>query len=112
MMVKLRTDYITRLMPEDIDKLTDDDKLYVEDKYWHYWFNEKMQMQKDDDTISFIYDDRVYVFDFDSVKMYRVREKPQYIYPINEEISGFENFMLGLLFGVILMVILSCIGGV
>ena len=111
-MVKLRTDYITRLMPEDIDKLTDDDKLYVEDKYWHYWFNERMQMQKDDDTISFIYDDRIYMFDFDSVKMYRVREKPQYVYPINGEISGFENFMLGLLFGVILMVILSCIGGV
>ena len=111
-MVKLRTDYITRLMPEDLDKLTFDDKLYVEDKYWHYWFNEKMQMQKDDDTISFIYDDRVYMFDFDSVKMYRVREKPQYNYPINGEISGFENFLLGLLFGVILMVILSCIGGV
>ena len=64
-MVKLRTDYITRVMSEDLDKLTDDDKLYVEDKHGHYRFNEQMQIQKDDDTISFIYDDRVYVFDFD-----------------------------------------------
>ena len=32
-MVKLRKDYIIRVMPDDIDKLTDDDKLYVEDKY-------------------------------------------------------------------------------
>lgn len=110
-MVKLRNDYIIRVMSEDLDKLTDDDKLYVEDKYGHFWFNEKTQIQKDDDIIRFIYDDRVYVFDFDSVKMYRVREKPQYIYPVNGEISGFENFMLGLLFGVILMIILSCIGG-
>lgn len=110
-MVKLRTDYITRIMPEDLDTLTHDDKLYVEGKHGHYRFDKEMQIQKDDDTIHFIYDDRIYVFDFDSVKMYRVREKPQYIYPINEEISGFENFMLGLLFGVILMVILSCIGG-
>ena len=110
-MVKLRTDYITRLMPDDIDKLTDDDKLYVEDKYWHYWFNEKMTIQSDDDTISFIFDDRVYVFDLDSVKMYRVREKPQYDYPISGEISGFENFVLGLVCGVMLMIVLFCIGG-
>ena len=110
-MVKLRTDYIIRLMPEDLDKLTDDDKLYVEDKYGYYWFNEKMQIQKDDDTIRFIYDDRVYVFDFDSVKMYRVREKPQYAYPINGEISGFENFLLGLFCGVMLMVIMFSISG-
>ena len=112
MMVKLRTDYITRLMPEDIDKLTDDDKLYVEDKYGHYWFNEKMQIQNDDDSISFIYDDRVYVFDFDSVKMYRVREKPRYFCPINEEITGFDNFVLGLICGVILMIIMFSINGV
>lgn len=111
-MVNLRTDYITRIMPEDLDNLTSDDKLYVESKYGHYRFNEKMQMQKDDDTISFIYDDKVYVFDFDSVKMYRVREKPQYIYPINGEISGFENFVLGLVCGVILMIIMFSISGV
>lgn len=111
-MVKLRTDYITRLMPDDIDKLTDDDKLYVEDKYGHFWFNEKMQIQKDDDTISFICDDRVYVFDLDSVKMYRVREKPKYDYPISGEISGFENFVLGLVCGVIWMIIMFSISGV
>lgn len=110
-MVKLRTDYITRVMPEDIDKLTPDDKLYVEDKYGHYRFNEQMQLQKDDDTISFIYDDMVHVFDFDSVKMYRVREKPKYSYPINGRISGFENFILGLFCGVMLMVIWLSIGG-
>ena len=110
-MVKLRKDYITRLMPEDLDKLTDDDKVYVEDKYGHYWFNEKMQIQNDDDIIRFIYDDRVYAFDFDSVKMYRVREKPQYFCPISEEITGFENFILGLFCGVILMAILLSIGG-
>lgn len=111
-MVKLRTDYITRVMPDDIDKLTDDDKLYVEDKYWHYWFNEKMQIQKDDDTISFIYDDRVYVFDLDSVKMYRVREKPKYFCPISEETTGFDNFVLGLICGGMLMAILLFIVGV
>lgn len=111
-MVKLRTDYITRVMAEDLDKLTDDDKLYVEDKYGHYWFNEKMQIQNDDDIIRFIYDDRVYVFDFDSVKMYRVREKPQYAYQITGEISGFENFVLGLFCGVMFMAILLSIGGV
>lgn len=110
-MVKLRTDYITRLMPEDIDKLTDDDKLYVEDKYGQYRFNEKMQIQTDDDTISFLYDDRVHVFDFDSVKMYRVREKPKYFCPMNEEISGFDNFVFGLLCGMMLMAILFTIGG-
>lgn len=111
-MVKLRTDYITRVMAEDLDKLTDDDKLYVEDKYGHFWFNERMQIQNDDDSIRFIYDNRVYVFDFDSVKMYRVREKPQYAYPINGEISGFENFILGLFCGVMLTVILLSVGGV
>lgn len=111
-MVKLRTDYITRLMPEDIDKLTDDDKLYVEDKYWHYWFNEKMQIQKDEDTISFLYDDRVYVFDLDSVKMYMVREKPKYFCPISEEINGFDNFVFGLICGWMLMAILLFVGGV
>ena len=111
-MVKLRTDYITRLMPEDIDKLTDDDKLYVEDKYWHYWFNEKMQIQKDEDTISFLYDDRVYVFDLDSVKMYMVREKPKYFCPISEEITGFDNFVFGLICGCMLMAILLFVGGV
>ena len=110
-MVKLRTDYITRLMPEDIDKLTDDDKLYVEDKYGHYRFNEKMQIQTDDNTISFIYDDMVHVFDFDNVKMYRVREKPKYIYPMNKEITGFENFVLGLFCGMMLIAILLSIGG-
>ena len=112
MMVKLRTDYITRVMLEDLDKLTDDDKLYVEDKYGHYWFNEKMQIQKDDGTISFIYDNMVYVFDFDSVKMYRVREKPNYSYPISEEISGFENFILGLFCGVMLVIIMFSVSGV
>lgn len=111
MMVKLRTDYITRLMPDDIDKLTDDDKLYVEDKYRYYRFDKEMQIQKDDDTISFIYDDMVYVFDFDSVKMYRVREKPKYFYPISEEITGFEDFILGLFCGMMLMAILFTIGG-
>ena len=111
-MVKLRTDYITRLMPEDIDKLTDDDKLYVEDNHGYFWFNEKMQIQNDDDSIRFIYDDRVYVFDFDSVKMYMVREKPKYPYPISEEISGFDNFVLGLVCGGILMVIMFSIIGV
>ena len=112
LMVKLRTDYITRVMAEDLDKLTDDDRLYVEDKYGHFWFNERMQIQNDDDSIRFIYDDMVYVFDFDSVKMYRVREKPQsQILMRTEEISGFENFMCGILFGVVLIIILSCIGG-
>lgn len=111
MMVKLRTDYITRVMLEDLDKLTDDDKLYIEDKYGYYWFNERMQIQNDDGTISFIYDDRVYVFDFDSVKMYRVREKPQFVYPIKGEITGFENFILGLFCGVMLMAIFLFIGG-
>lgn len=110
-MVKLRTDYITRIMPEDIDQLTDDDKIYVEDKYGHYWFNEKMQIQNDDGTISFIYDNRVYVFSFDSVKMYRVREKPQYAYQIKGEITGFENFILGLFCGVMLMAIFLFTGG-
>lgn len=111
-MVKLRTDYITRLMPDDIDKLTDDDKLYVEGEYEHYWFNEKMQIQNDDDTISFIYDDKVYVFGFDDIKMYKVNEKPQYDYQINGEISGFENFVLGLFCGVVLMIIMFSISGV
>ena len=111
-MVKLRTDYITRLMPDDIDKLTDDDKLYVEGKYGQYRFNEEMQIQKDDDTISVICNDMVYVFDLDSVKMYRVREKPKYEYPINGEISGFEDFVLGLVCGVILMIIMFSISGV
>lgn len=111
-MVKLRTDYITRILPEDLDKLTIDDKLYVEGKYGHYRFDKQMQIQKDDDSIHFIYDDRIYVFDFDSVKMYRVREKPQYTYPISGEISGFENFILGLFCGVMLTVILLSIGGV
>ena len=110
-MVKLRTDYITRIMPEDIDQLTDDDKIYVEDKYGHYWFNERMQIQNDDGTISFIYDNRVYVFSFDSVKMYRVREKPQYAYQIKGEITGFENFILGLFCGVMLMAIFLFTGG-
>ena len=110
-MVKLRTDYITRVMPEDMDKLTDDDKLYVEDKYGHYWFNERMQIQNDDGIIRFIYDDRVYVFDFDSVKMYRVREKPQYAYQIKGEITGFENFVFGLVCGIMLMAIWLSIGG-
>ena len=112
MMVKLRTDYITRLMPEDIDKLTDDDKIYVEGKYGYYKLNEKMQIQKDDDTISFIYDDRIYVFNFDSVKMYRVREKPNYFYQVSGEITGFENFILGLFCGVMLMNIFLFICGV
>lgn len=111
-MVKLRTDYITRVMPEDIDELTPDDKLYVESKYGHYRFNEQMTIQKGDDTISFIYDDMVHVFGFDDIKMYKVREKPQsQIMMRTEEISGFENFLYGILFGVVLMIILSCIGG-
>lgn len=110
-MVKLRTDYITRIMPEDLDKLISDDKLYVESKYGHYRFNEQMTIQKNDDTISFIYDDMVHVFGFDDIKMYKVNDKPQYFYQINGEVSGFENFMFGLLFGVILMIILSCLGG-
>ena len=40
-MVKLRTDYITRLMPEDIDTLTTDDRLYIEAKDGQYSFDEK-----------------------------------------------------------------------
>lgn len=110
-MVKLRTDYITRIMPEDIDKLTLDDKLYVESEYGNYKFYEKMQIQKDDDTISFICNDMICVCDFDSVKIYRVREKPKYSYPISGEISGFENFILGLFCGMILMAILLFNGG-
>lgn len=111
-MVKLREDYITRVMPEDLDTLTSDDKLYVEVKYAQFKFNEKMQIQTDDDTISFIYDDRVYVFDYDSVKMYRVREKPKYFCPISEENGSFEDFVLGLVCGVILMIIMFSISGV
>lgn len=110
-MVKLRTDYITRLMPEDIDKLTDDDKLYIESKYGYYRFNEKMQIQNDDDSISFICDDMVYVFDYDDIKMYRVREKPKCDYPIKGEITGFENFVVGLFCGVMLMIIFLFING-
>lgn len=110
-MVKLRTDYITRIMPEDLNTITSDDKLYVESKHGQYRFNEQMTIQKTDDSISFIYDDRVHVFGFDDIKMYKVNDKPQYIYHINGEISGFENFILGLFCGVMLIVILLSIGG-
>ena len=111
MMVKLRTDYITRIMSKDLDTLTHDDKLYVDSKYGHYRFNEQMIIQKDDDSISFIYDDMVHVFGFDDIKMYKVSEKPQYSYYVNGEINGFENFILGLFCGVMLTIILLSIGG-
>ena len=110
-MVKLRTDYITKILPEELDTLTSDDKLYVDGKHGEYRFDEQMIIQKDDDSISFVYDDMVYILGFDDIKMYKVNEKSRYDYLINGEVSGFENFMLGLLFGVILMVILSCISG-
>ena len=111
-MVKLRTDYITRLMPEDIDTLTTDDKLYIEAKDGQYSFDEKIQIQNDNDSISIIYNDMVYVFAFDSVKMYRVREKPKYFCPINEQAGNFGNFVWGLVFGVMIMCIMLSINGV
>lgn len=111
-MVKLRNDYITRINPEELDTLTTDDRLYVETEEGQYVFYEKMQIQTDEDNISFIHDNRIYVFDYDDIKMYKVREKPQpQILMRTGEISGFENFMCGILFGVVLMIILSCIGG-
>ena len=111
-MVKIRDDYIIRILPEDIDTLTSDDRVYVETSMGHYMFYEKMQIQTDEDTISFIFNDTVYAFDYDDIKMYKVKETPDnQLQMVTGEISGFENFMMGMLCGIILMIILLCIGG-
>ena len=54
----------------------------------------------------------VQVFDFDSVKMYRVKEKPKYFCPISEEAGNFGNFVWGLVFSVMIMCIMFSINGV
>ena len=110
-MVKIRDDYITRIFPEDLDTLTLDDKLYVETNQGQIRFSEKCQIQTDDDTISLIFNDMVHIFDYDDIKMYKVNEKPEnQLQMVTGEISGFENFMMGVLCGVILMIILVSIG--
>ena len=111
-MVKLRQDYIIRIFPEDLDTLTNDDRLYIKDNTGDYHFYEKMQIQTDADCLSFIYNDRVYTFDYDEIKMYKVKEKDDNPYQLLPgEVTGFENFMMGILCGIILMIILLSISG-
>ena len=40
-MVKLREDYIVRILPEDLDTLTGDDRLYIKTGNGDYSFYEK-----------------------------------------------------------------------
>ena len=111
-MVKLREDYIIRIFPEDLDTLTGDDRLYIKTGDGDYSFYEKMQIQTDDDSITFIHLDRIHTFDYDDIKMFKVKDKDDNpLQLVTGEITGFENFMMGALCGIILMIILLSIGG-
>ena len=74
-MTRIRENYITLLMPEDLDEITEEDKLYLDTEEGGYIFYEKTQIQKDDDGLYFINNDQVKWLDYNEMDMYRIREK-------------------------------------
>ena len=111
-MVHLRNDYIELVFPEDLVKLGDDDRLYIFTEEGDYLLHPKMMFQYDDDGIMFIADERLVILDYDDIDMYMITDNtPNQWMALTGEISGFENFMMGILCGVILMIILMSIGG-
>ena len=109
-MVKVRYDYITRISEEDIPHLSIDDWLYIQDGQGEHHLYEKSQIQVENENIMFISNDMIQTFNYDDIIIYKV--KPKEDIPLwfeNQEVNGFENFLIGLLCGVVLMIILSMV---
>ena len=110
-MVHLRNDYIELVFPEDLGNLGDDDKLYIFTEEGDYLLYPKMMFQYGDDGIMFIADERLVILDYDDIDMYMIADKTfNQLDALTGEITGFENFMMGILCGVVLMIVLLCIG--
>lgn len=110
-MVHLRNDYIELVFPEDLANLGDDDRLYIFTEEGDYLLHPKMMFQYDDDGIMFIADERLVILDYDDIDMYMIADKTtNQLDALTGEISGFENFMMGILCGVMIMIVLLCIG--
>lgn len=112
-MVQIRDDYITILLPEDLDELSADDWLYIQTEDGkEYHLCEKAQIQADDDGLMFIAEDnKLYYYDYDDVELLKVKNKsdiPTNWFEMTPTNNG-DNIMFGILIGVLLMIILEAI---
>ena len=113
-MVQIRDDYITILLPEDLDELSADDWLYIQTKdEKEYHLCEKAQVQADDDGLMFIAeeDGQLYYYNYNDIELLKVKNKSDV--PVNwfemTPVNNGDNIIFGILIGVLLMIIIEAI---